>query len=204
MRSLTKLAIAALATTAAATAATAQQKTFEDVESSVKAQVAEIERFQLLLQNPDARAQYAAVEQMLALEDPALQRIAKEHALFSSNPAIREVAIKAILDSGPTLRMQVATQGDATQTLEWLYRAGGSHDGTSGTVLVQVREPVAEDCWGKTNWCQFRHVGDSLQFSSAVPNMPVRGVLALESDGVLRGILNYQGERAIASIDLKE
>ena len=140
----------------------------------------------------------------MALDDPALQRIAKDHALFSTNPVIREAAIKAILGSGATLRMQVSSNGQASTIMEWLYRAGGSHDGTNGNVLIKVGGPLAPYCWGSRSTCQFRHVGTSVQYESLVANMPVRGVLQLGNDGALRGVLNYRGESANAMIDLKE
>ena len=95
--------------TALASGAFAQS--FEEVLGAAQTAVGDIGKYQQALQNPDTRMQYALVQQMLKHQDPAIQRIAKEHALFSTNPVMREAAIKAILDSGATLRIQLAGTG---------------------------------------------------------------------------------------------
>ncbi|MEM8651748.1 MAG: HEAT repeat domain-containing protein [Pseudomonadota bacterium] len=99
----------------------AQSSSFDDFQRKVNEGVAEIAKYQQVLQNPDVRVQYQAVQYMLKSNDPALQRIAKEHALFSTNPVMRGSAIKAILDSGQNLRLVVTSTGEkSADVFRWL------------------------------------------------------------------------------------
>ena len=184
-----------------ANGATAQ--TFEEVLGAAQSAVGDIGKYQQALQNPDARMQYALVQQMLKHQDPAIQRIAKEHALFSTNPVMREAAIKAILDSGATLRIQLAGAGESYKHIgEWVIRTGGTFVDKRGQVLVKANEAKSDACWGTRNSCVFQQVGTSLQYT---PGSYITSVLNLGNDGVLRGTLSYSTtENLQVQIDLKE
>lgn len=192
-----------LALVFSALAATAHAQSFEDVFAAAQAEVGDMTRYQEALQNPDQRFQYAMVEQMLKLEDPALQRIAKEHALFSTNPVMREAAIKAIMDSAPNLRLQIAGDDAAAKNVKnWIASAGGTFVNKQGMVVVRVEEAIGDDCWGSRGRCTFRHVGNTLQFN---PGSYINAVLTLGNDGVMRGNLTYSGTEVVqVQIDLKE
>ncbi len=202
-----KIIIPFLAAIVYSTAAASQS--FDDVVAQAQSQVGEIEKYQKALQNPDQKFQYALVQQMLKLQDPALQRIAKEHALFSTNPVMREAAIKAILDSGTTLRIQIATTTETTEKIgDWLQNGGGTFTSPRGEILWKAPSPVDNECWGSERHCQFRQVGNTLQFNPAYPGNYVNyinAVLTLGNDGILRGTLSYKNEEfAQVQIDLKE
>lgn len=189
----------------------ASAQTFEEVMSAAQSQVGEIGRYQQALQNPDARMQYALVQEMLKLADPALQRIAKEHALFSSNPVMREAAIKAIMDSGTTLRIQFAgDRAKAENTADWIHKRGGTFFADQGQLLFRVPPALNNDCWGRKvnsmqTKCIFRQVGNSIQFTPYLVNKTLSSVLNLGPDGVLRGNFSYENKEFVqVQIDLKE
>jgi len=176
-------------------------QSFEEIVAKASDQVGEIGKYQEALQNPDQRFQYALIQQMLKLPDPALQRIAKEHALFSTNPVMREAAIKAILDSGTTLRMQIAATSEKPSKLAaWVTSNGGTFIDGRGEILWIVPAPKDDDCWGQRD-CVFRQVGNSVQFNAGYTNV----TMSLGNDGVLRGNLSYSNQEfAQVQVDLKE
>ena len=194
------------ATFVLASAATAQQ-TFEQTIAAAQAEVGDIARYQEALQNPDPRFQYALIQQMLKLPDPALQRIAKEHALFSTNPVMREAAIKAIFDAKTTLRMQFAGSGETYDSFTRLVsQAGGVFVGKTGELLTPVPEAINNECWGTRGSCRYRQVGNSVQIVFDLGNrISFNANVTLGNDGVLRGTArHYIGELVQMQIDLKQ
>ena len=182
-------------------------QSFEEVLSEAQNQVGDMQKYQKALQDPDQRLQYALVQQMLKLKDPALQRIAKEHALFSTNPVMRELAIKAILDSGATLRIQLTgDRASVPYITEWVANNGGTYLDNQGQVLLKVNDALTEDCWGYRDTCVFRLVGNSVQLTPPFPNRrTLSSVLDLGNDGILRGSMSYANSEFVGiQIDLKE
>lgn len=183
----------------------ASAQSFEETIATAQQQAGDLTRYQQALQNPDQRMQYALVQQMLVHPDPAIQRIAKEHALFSTNPVMREAAIKAILDSGTTLRFQVAVTSERFNGVaDWLKDVGGVFDGSRGEALIVAPPAIDSDCWGAKGACSFKQVGNTLQYNYR----SVRIVVTLGNDGILRGSLTYDVNRinntAQVQIDLKQ
>lgn len=181
-------------------------QSFDEVFAAAQNNVGDIAKYQEALQNPDQRFQYAMVQQMLKLPDPALQRIAKEHALFSNNPVMREAAIKAILDSGAVIRLQVAGNGEETKNIgSFVLKQGGSFVSGQGDVLITTPEAVNDSCWGSSRGCLYKQVGNTLQYT---PGGSITAVLTLGNDGVMRGNMNYAfnsvRETAQVQIDLKQ
>jgi hypothetical protein len=182
-------------------------QSFDEVFSKAQTAVGEIGKFQQALQNPDLRLQYTMVQEMLKHPDPAIQRLAKEHALFSTNPVMREAAVKAILDSGATLRVQIAgTSGDFENTQNWVRYFGGTFVETRGEALIPVPTAVNDSCWGTTDRCIFRQVSSTIQYNPYIPNWrnPLRAVLNLGNDGILRGFFTDSSDTLQVQIDLKE
>ncbi len=201
--------LALLSAVAALFTSAATGQTFEEVMSAAQGSVGDIEKYQQALQNPDQRLQYALVQQMLKLKDPALQRIAKEHALFSTNPVMREAAIKAILDSGATLRIQLAGTGETYEKIgDWVLKSGGTFINKRGELLVKASDVVNDACWGNEKHCVFRQVGTTLQFNPYYPGNYTNQInltTNLGNDGVLRGTLTHAGSEVVqVQIDLKE
>lgn len=202
----TRLAVMAALSFAFCNLSYAQSGSFEEFQRKVNQGVAEIAKYQEILQNPDARVQYQAVQYMLKTKDPALQRIAKEHALFSTNPVLRNSAIKSILDSGQNVRLVVTSTGEkSVDVLAWIARVGGSHDGTTGSVIFKVGA-ARENCWiHYSDRCRFRLAGNSVMFQNHGNSQDrAQASLNLGNDGVLRGVIFTPKGEAMLSIDLKE
>lgn len=183
----------------------AAAQSFEDTVAAAQQQAGDLSRYQQALQNPDQRMQYALVQQMLAHPDPGIQRIAKEHALFSTNSVMREAAIKAILDAGSTLRVQVAvTSKEFAGVAAWMEAVGGVFDANRGEALIVAPAAVDNDCWGTSRTCIFKQVGSTLQYNHS----SVRVVMNLGNDGILRGTLTFKWNTTIntgqVQIDLKQ
>ena len=187
-------------------AGSALAQTFEETVAAAQAEVGDIGRYQEALQNPDPRFQYAMVQQMLKLPDPALQRIAKEHALFSTNPVMREAAIKAIFDAGSTLRFQVAGTGEKYEYFpRFIATQGGVFVGKTGEFLVAVPAAKSAECWGANKYCTYRQVGSTVQIGLGSGTGAVNITATLGNDGVLRGSARHHyGEVMQLQIDLKQ
>lgn len=186
-------------------ATTASAQSFDELFSAAQQQAGELSKYQEALQNPDLRMQYSLVQNMLGHSDPGVQRIAKEHALFSTNPLMREAGIKAIMDSASTLRMQIAVTSETANGIEsWLINNGGVLSNGRGEVLLVVPPPIDNDCWGTRDKCSYKQVSNSLQYNA--PRISV--VMTLSNDGIMRGNLtfaqNSQRESAQVQVDLKE
>lgn len=192
-----------------ATPAQAQSDmTLEEFQAQVMAGANRIAQYQQTLQNPDPRVQYEAVRLLLKSKDPALVRIAKEHALFSTNPVLRNSAILAIFEAGGNLRIEVtATDDQSASVLNWVSSVGGTHDGRVGNFIFPIGK-MTEECWMDVRYdttCQLRVSGTTVQFYyHGNSNTKSQAALTLGADGVLRGQLLFAGQSANAAIDLKE
>ncbi len=184
------------------------EMTLEDFQAQVMEGASRIAKYQEVLQNPDVRVQYEAVRLLLKSKDPALVRIAKEHALFSTNPVLRNSAILAIFEAGGNLRLEVTSSGEeSAPVLGWISTVGGSHDGRTGSFIFPIGAK-AEQCWMEavyTTNCQLQVSGTTVQFTMpGNSNRKAQAALNLGADGVLRGIIFHGKGKANAAIDLKE
>jgi hypothetical protein len=91
----------------------AQSLSVEDIRSLVDQRVAGLDQYRALLNDPDAARASAAMEIMMAAEDPDLRRMALEFGLYSPAPVVRRTALDAFLATGPTLTVQVALPAGA-------------------------------------------------------------------------------------------
>jgi hypothetical protein len=183
-------------------------QSFDEFQSKLNEGVARIAQYQSVLQNPDARVQYEAVRLMLQSGDPALRRIAKEHALFSTNPVMRNSAIEAIFDGGGNIRLEVAAVDDtSSKVFDWVVKIGGSHDGRIGNLILPLGTKSG-NCWMQVRYnkyCQLSVSGTTVQFANnGNSGEHAQATLSLGPDGVLRGVLLSNNGQASASIDLKE
>ena len=196
-----------LAWGAAAPSNAQNEMSLEDFQAQVMAGANRIAQYQQTLQNPDPRVQYEAVRLLLKSKDPALVRIAKEHALFSTNPVLRNSAILAIFEAGGNLRVEVTSTGeDSAAVFQWVGTVGGTHDGRVGNYIFPIGEKN-EECWlqNRVNSCQLRVSGTTVQFvNGGGRTLAAQASLTLGADGVLRGTIFSQGGKANAAIDLKE
>jgi hypothetical protein len=176
-----------------------------DLVQTAQQQSAEIQQLMSALQTSDPLTQYKLVEALLAHEDKALVRIGREHALFSTNPVMQNVAIVSALNENEFVEF-VLSNPDTPAALKWVEIVGGAQDGTTGRVVMTTGKSDGT-CWRVDRTvCHFSVVGTSVQFSlnSGRSGGDAQAVLQLGTDGVLRGRLTSNAGGAAVEIDLKE
>ncbi len=168
----------------------------------------EINRVLKALQNSDKNTQYALVEALLKEKDKALLRVGREHALFSTNPVLQNMAIESVFNTNPQVRL-VLTEGDSPEALRWVEYVGGVSDGRSGMVMLETGTHNGS-CWLQPIFgnCRFTVLGNTVQFANQANGgqavMRAQASLTLGPDGVLDGLILSSSGRARVSIDLKE
>lgn len=202
------LGISALLGFAAPAPALAQS--VDDVLAGANAKSAKIKQVLQTLQSGDQVTQYALVEALLKDEDKALRRIGREHALFSTNPVLRNIAIESVFRVNPQVRM-VMTGPNPAEALNWLGVYGGSHDGQTGFVMMPVGNfDAASACWLDPAFrkCRFTIIGSSVQFQMYANGGQAinraSAALSLQPDGQMRGVFTSGYGNTTLTIDLKE
>lgn len=190
MQFRTFLALAMLASTASHAGA---QSVLDEIEASIGGRATELERVEALLSNPDPKRRTAAMEAILKTGDPAFVRKAKEVGLFSADPQLRQIAVKAIFDAGGAFRLDIdAPSKDSTDTNALLNRFGGSRspDGSGSAQFVLTGDYNVENrCWtDRRGNCSIRQTGDVIHladwdYTSAS--------FRLDDSGVLQGTVLY-------------
>ncbi|MGD9918355.1 MAG: hypothetical protein AB7U46_10060 [Paenirhodobacter sp.] len=85
----------------------AQSLSPADILAKVEEKTKVTNGYQDLLNDPDPARSMAAMEVMLDSGDAKLQRMALEYGLYSPNPQVRYLALKAFFDGQPVLRMRI-------------------------------------------------------------------------------------------------
>ena len=98
---------------AQAAAVAAQTPSAADIRALVDQRVSGLDAYRELLADPDEVRAVAAMEIMMAADDPALRRMALEFGLFSPAPAVRSAALDAYFSSGPTLGLRLTPDENA-------------------------------------------------------------------------------------------
>lgn len=112
----------------------AQSLSAADIKAKVEAKVGGLNEYQVLLNDPDPVRSIAAMEVMLESGDSALVRMALDYGLFSPNPQVRYIALKAFFDSSPTLRMTM--DGSKVEDQRYFTTSVSELDGTVGSGLI--------------------------------------------------------------------
>lgn len=162
------------------------------------------------LQDGDQITQYALVEALLKEEDRALRRIGREHALFSVNPVLQNMAIESVFATNAQVRI-VISNPMKPESLGWIEAAGGAQDGQAGFVMmpVGILDPSAS-CWLDPVFkrCRFTVIGNAVQFgfyaNGGQAINRAQAALTLQPDGQLRGAFTSGFGQAAMTIDLKE
>ncbi len=182
----------------------------DDILANADAQTEKIQSVLRALQNGDQVTQYALVEALLKDSNKAFKRIGREHALFSTNPVLQNMAIESVFEVNSQVRM-VLMNPSKPEALKWLEVYGGGQDGQSGFVMMSVgKYDSSSSCWADPvfNGCRFTIVGNSVQFQMfANGGQAVNrasAALTLQPDGWLRGAFTSGYGPAQLSIDLKE
>ncbi len=182
----------------------------DDVLANAGAKSEKIKQVLRTLQNSDQVTQYSLVEALLKDDDKALKRIGREHALFSSNPVLQNMAIESVFVTNLQVRLTLDNP-DSTEALKWLEVYGGGQNGQSGFVMMPVGTYDSKSsCWLDPTFrkCRFTLIGSSLQFMMFANGGQAinRGsaALTLQPDGQMRGTFLSGFGRATMTIDLKE
>ncbi len=162
------------------------------------------------LQDGDQITQYALVEALLKEEDKALRRIGREHALFSTNPVLQNMAIESVFATNAQVRIVISNPAKP-EALGWIEAAGGAQDGQTGFVMMPVGTvDAASSCWMDPIFsrCRFTIIGNTVQFgfyaNGGQAINRAQAALTLQPDGQLRGAFVSGLGPAVMSIDLKE
>lgn len=182
----------------------------DDVLAEAGAKSEKIQQVLRTLQSSDQVTQYALVEALLKGEDKALKRIGREHALFSTNPVLQNMAVESVFVNNPQVRL-VMTNPSSAEALKWLEVYGGAQDGQSGFVMMSVGKYDPESaCWADPVFrgCRFTIIGSSLQFrmfaNGGQAINRASAAMSLQTDGQMRGVFTSGFGEAQLEIDLKE
>ena len=186
--------LGALAIVATAGVAGAQS-VLDEIEASIDGRASELERVEKLLSDSDPKRRIAAMEAILKTGDPAFVRKAKEVGLFSADPQLRQLAVKAIFDAGGPFRIDNdAPTKDSTKVNEFVVHHGGNIavDGGGTIQFVLTGDYNAEHrCWTNRNGnCSIRQTGDVVHLTDWSYGT---GSFKLDDAGVLQGTLLYRG-----------
>jgi len=84
----------------------AQSLSVEELRQQIDARVNALNPYQELLSDPDPDRSMAAMEIMLASDDPVLMNMAMEFGVLSNSPRVREIALASFLATGPSLTIE--------------------------------------------------------------------------------------------------
>ncbi len=155
------------------------------------------------LQSSDPNTQYALLKILLEEKDPALVRIGREFALFSTNPVVQNMAIVSVFETNPQVRMNI-TGGTGLESYGWVEHVGGVATETTASAMLST-QTFNGTCWATRNdTCRFFIRGLNVQYNYSFNSWKAQANLTLGPDGVLRGPIFMNTGRAQASIDLKE
>lgn len=108
--------------------ALAQSLSPADILAKVEEKTKVTNGYQDLLNDPDPARSMAAMEVMLDSGDAKLQRMALEYGLYSPNPQVRYMALRAFVEGRPVLRMRM--DGAKVKDQDYFKRSISQLDGT--------------------------------------------------------------------------
>lgn len=174
------------------------QMSIDDIEAALKGKTDEMTRVDAILADPDANARIAGMELLLASENPVYVRRAKEVGLLSSDPAMREAALKAMLDAGGAMTFALDTSALSDDQMErWLNRLSNqgpvAADKSAITLTFQLGPFDAKtNCYVilNTTKCFLTRDGSSLALTWWFYS-DMQGRVSLDNEGQLVGELTF-------------
>ncbi|SMY08011.1 HEAT repeat domain-containing protein [Flavimaricola marinus] len=167
------------------------QTSAADIAAMVDEKMDAIDEYAALLNDPDPERSLAAMQIMIGLEDEQVSRMALQHGLTSTSPAVRRAALKAYFDSGPVLDIFIdGSSLDLDSFTGSLNNVNGTVDG-QGTGFVSHKVGGFDDA----NGCYDYHASASyclvtLSESNVAINLWQRWTpLTLNAEGVLTGMV---------------
>lgn len=188
----------------------AAAQSVQELLSKAEAGSKEIQKILRTLQSGDQATQYALVKALLENKDKAFVRVGREHALFSPDPVLQNMAVETIFRNTKQVRM-VLTNPSSAEALKWLQVYGGGQDGQTGFVMMPVGNyDETKSCWTDPTFrgCRFTVVGNAVQFQMFANGGQkinrASSALTLQPDGRLMGPFSSGFGSGQLSIDLKE
>jgi hypothetical protein len=171
-----------------APAAHAQSLSVADIAAQVDKDMASLDEYATLLNDPDPRRARKAMQIMLGSGDAELERLALDYGLFSTDPGVRRVVLDAWLATGPMLEIRYdGATADLGRMREQLENRGGSvTDAGKGVLLAQIGDFDAErGCyqWQDRTECALRVTDETV----AIQSFEKWSTLELGPDGFIRG-----------------
>lgn len=167
----------------------AQSLSVADISAQIDQQLADLNPYAELLNDPDPARAMAALEIMLDSGDENLVHMALEFGLLSPNAQVQRTALEAFLSTRPVLT--VSFDGSKVDRNNFSGRMSGNHKATVDVDSVAYMQAnisgfdEENDCYTQTNasGC-FLTVNSQGVFLS---ENGLRGVGNIGNDGVLRG-----------------
>jgi hypothetical protein len=187
------------------------QVSLDEIEEAVGGRLGDYERVEQLLGHPDRNRAMAAMELLLASGDPTYVRMAREFGLYSSDPNVRQLALRAVLDAGGAFRLVIDPPSEnSTDTRRAASAFGGSvSDEGRVSIPFQVKSGgfnQTESCWSDMRGsCTLRATGSTVHLTSwRQSNVTLTGEFSLDDSGTLVGhiLANSQGNPVRAAIPM--
>ncbi len=188
------------------------QSVLDELEAKITARADELLRAEKLLSHPDPNTRLAAMEQLIGSSDPAFVQKAKEVGLFSSDPRLREAAIRGVFDAGGGFSAEFIlnrNKTDMTDIYTWLRNFKGSwsvedNKGYFGFALGRFDNDQQCWLWLNSRKCVFRMAGEKVMTVDWSFNIIGSSVMQLDDKGNLTGafLVNGRGIPVIIRIPL--
>ena len=138
MRITTQIA-SALALIIAAGTSQAQAISAADIAAMVDERMGSVDEYAELLNDADPDRSLAAMQIMIGIDDAQISRMALQHGLTSTNPAVRRTALKAYFDTAPVLNIFIdGSSLDRERLTGSINQRSGTVDG-SGTAFLSYK-----------------------------------------------------------------
>lgn len=133
----------------------AQSLSAADIAAMVDERMGGVEEYAALLDDPDPDRSLAAMQIMIGLDDPQISRMALQHGLTSTNPAVRRAALKGYFDTQPNLEFNIdGSNFDLAGLTTRMANVSGSVD-ANGNGFMTYRVGAFDEemnCYVYQNW----------------------------------------------------
>ena len=202
-----KLLFTALLLAGAVTSANAQVS-LDELDKAVSARDKELEQFSDRLNDPDPEKSLAVMKLLIEKGDADQRRMAIRFGLYSPDLAVRSTVLRAIFDSLPIIvvKMKPVSEEQNKYFHRDIKDLAGSYleDGSVSVTYKIVGYDKDAACWfyqhRNRNTCLLRLTADTV----SVYVIDSWSQYALNTEGVLVGTQNVQGEITKATISLAE
>lgn len=175
-RIMTKKTISAILFSLLASTASAQSLSVADLQAQIDAELSKGEEYAVLLNDPDPARAVKAMELMLDSGDEVLVKAALDYGIFSPDKNVRNLAIKAYLDTSPRLEVQFdgkrADRDDLISIMAKLYALAPNEEGFMTTSFDIKGYNNDDNCYFSQlkvsySTCLLRIIGETIQYRSS-------------------------------------